>query len=116
MTDGSQTLSPAEETVDPGSLTRQDFEAWIDQDFIIPTDQMDPLALTLRAVVESPYNKGRPRAQGGEGYYLELSGPADRYFIQDTAPIRLPDGRVCPLFITNNGPRDGQMHYQIIFN
>jgi hypothetical protein len=100
---------------DISTLTQSEFETLIGQDFLIPISEGESLTLRLESVTASPYNKGRPKAEGGEAYSLRLTGPTERYFKQATAPLQFPDGRVCPLLIVNNGPHNDRMSYQIIF-
>ncbi|MGB0697603.1 MAG: DUF6916 family protein [Rhodospirillaceae bacterium] len=103
-------LAPKDQIIPPGSLTRSDFEAWLQKDFEVPFADTDPLPLTLDRIDDpvSTYRKG--------GYSLVLSGPSDRYFQQGSVPIKLPDGRYILAFLVNHGPLDGRMQYQLVSN
>lgn len=101
--------------VSPGEIFQAEFEAWIGQDFKISVSEDESLTLRLEEVQPSPY-RSMNRSNGEGPYSLLLSGPEDRYFKQATVPLQLPDGRTCGLFAVNNGPRDGRMYYQIVFN
>lgn len=110
----SDTL-PAPDT-DLWSLGLATFEEWTGQTFLLAITQGDALSLTLIKASPSPYNKGRPRGEGGGSFTLVFQGPSDRYFQQGTALVTLPDGQLCSMFMVNHGPRDGAMEYSVTVN
>ena len=116
MTDHQHSNSePDDNRVDPGAICQAEFETWIGSDFTIPIEDTEPLILRLEAVEKSQY-QGVNRPNGDASYSLLFSGPMERYFHQATVPLHLPDGRACSLLAVNNGPQDGRMRYQVVFN
>ncbi len=101
--------------IDPGKIVRKEFDAWVGETFQVPVTDSDCLPLQLEKVESSTFND-RSRRNGDGPFSLVLTGPKERYFHQATVNLTLPDGRVCPLFIVNNGPMNDRMCYQVVFN